>query len=127
MFIFSVNRFLQWYCCSLAKPPASKIPVPIENLHVEHHQKSRLGHGETFDIIAAPKPGSLAPLRHVPKFLTTNKPTPPVNSDLQAKIAAKQERASRKRQVSESKTNFIERSNNLDVFFLQRKLKRHVD
>ncbi|CAF1626412.1 unnamed protein product [Adineta ricciae] len=83
------------------KPPGSKIPVPIDNLHVEHHQKSRLGHGETFDIIATPKPGSLAPLRHVPKFLMTNKPTPSVDSDLQAKIAAKQERASRKRQEIE--------------------------
>lgn len=80
----------------------SKIPVPIENFFVEHHQKSRLGHGETFDIITAPKPGRLAPLRHVPRLATANKPTTiSVDPDLQAKIAAKQERASRKRQEIE--------------------------
>ncbi len=84
---------------NLEKPTPSRIPVPIENLQVEHHQKSRLGYGETFDIIATPKPGSLAPLRNVPKFLVANKQTPTDDSDLQAKLAAKQERASRKRLV----------------------------
>ncbi|CAF2506395.1 unnamed protein product [Rotaria sp. Silwood2] len=80
---------------------SSKIPVPVDNLHIEHHQKSRLGYGETFEIISAPKPGALAPLRNVPKFLAANKQTPIVESDLQAKLAEKQERASRKRQEIE--------------------------
>jgi hypothetical protein len=84
----------------LVKPNSTKIPLPIENLHVEHHQKSRLGHGETFDIIAAPKPGRLAPLKNVPRFLAADKEAPAVDPDLQAKIAEKQERASRKRRVS---------------------------
>ncbi len=83
----------------LAIPNPSKLPGLTENFHVEHHQKSRLGHGETFDIIEAPKPGSLAPLRNVPRLLATNKQPPTVDPDLQAKLAAKQERASRKRQV----------------------------
>ena len=99
--------------------------MPIENFHVEHHQKSRLGHGETFEIIAAPKPGSLAPLRHVPKFLVDNKETPTVDPDLQAKLAAKQERASRKRQVCTIKFIFF-----WILFihlFLKRSLKMHVD
>jgi len=83
----------------LAIPNPSKLPLSTANLHVEHHQKSRLGLGETFDIIAAPKPGSLAPLRNVPRFLAVNKQTPTIDPDLQTKLVAKQERASRKRQV----------------------------
>lgn len=85
-----------------SKSNGSKIPVSIENFFVEHHQKSRLGYGETFDIITAPKPGRLAPLKHVPRFATTNKPAATaVDPDLQAKLVAKQERASRKRQEIE--------------------------
>ncbi|CAF1009710.1 unnamed protein product [Adineta steineri] len=85
-----------------SKTLPSRIPVPIDNLQVEHQKKSRLGYGETFDIIATPKPGSLAPLRNAPKFLAAvNKPTPTIDPDLQAKLAAKQERASRKRQEIE--------------------------
>jgi hypothetical protein len=94
----------------LAIPNSSKILLPIDNLHVEHHQKSRLGHGETFDIIAAPKPGSLAPLRNVPRFLAAEKKPPTIDPDLQAKLLAKQERASRKRQVRKSNSRFIIRS-----------------
>lgn len=81
------------------KPPAGKVILTAENFYVEHHQKSRLGHGETFEIITGPKPNSLAPLRNVPKFLAAQKQTPSVDPDLQVKLAAKQERASRKRQV----------------------------
>jgi hypothetical protein len=80
-------------------PNSSKTPVAAENFRVEHHQKSRLGHGETFEIIAASKPGRLAPLRHVPRFIADNKQTPSNDSDLQAKLIEKQERASRKRRV----------------------------
>ncbi len=90
-----------FFFAHLAKSNSSKTLVPIENFRVQHHQKSRLGHGETFEIIAAPKPGGLAPLRNVPKFLDTNKQTPTVDPDLETKLAAKQERASRKRQVRE--------------------------
>ncbi|CAF0755360.1 unnamed protein product [Rotaria sordida] len=82
-------------------PSSSKIPAPTDNLYIEHHQKSRLGYGETFEITSSQKPGALAPLRNVPRFLAANKQTPTVDSDLQAKLAAKQERASRKRQEIE--------------------------
>ncbi len=90
---------LKIYFYYLAIHNSSKIPLSIENFYVEHHQKSRLGRGETFEIIATSKPGTLAPLRNVPKFLAANKQTPTIDPDLQAKLAAKQERASRKRQV----------------------------
>jgi hypothetical protein len=84
----------------LGKTVSSRVPFSIDNLLVEHHQKSRLGHGETFDIVAAPKPGRLAPLRHVPRFVAESKQTAEVDADLQSKIVAKLERASRKRRVS---------------------------
>ena len=86
---------------NLAIPNSSKNPLPIDNFRVERHQKSRLGYGETFDIIAGPKPARLAPLRNVPKFLATNKQMATIDPDLQTKLAAKQERASRKRLVRE--------------------------
>ena len=70
-----------------------------ETLRVEHHQKSRLGNGETFDIMAGPKPGRLAPIKHVPRVIQESKQTPAIDPDLHAKISAKLERASRKRQV----------------------------
>lgn len=57
--------------------------------------------------MATSKPGSLAPLRNVPRFLAANKTTTTVDPDLQAKLAAKQERASRKRQVRETKKKII--------------------
>ena len=75
------------------------MPVSAENFHVEHHEKSRLGLGERFDIIAASRPTRLAPLRHVPKFVAEQRQAPTVDPDLEAKLVAKQERASRKRQV----------------------------
>jgi hypothetical protein len=93
--IYQLNIYFYY----LAIHNSSRIPIPLENFYVEHHQKSRLGRGETFEIIATPKPGSLAPLRNVPRFLADNKQLPTVDPDLQAKLAAKQERASRKRQV----------------------------
>ena len=78
----------------------SKNPTAIENFEVQHHQKSRLGHGETFEIMSAtPKPGRLAPLRHVPRFSNATKESGATDPDLEAKLAAKQERASRKRLV----------------------------
>ena len=84
----------------LGKPVSLKAPFTIDNLLVEHHQKSRLGHGEAFDIVAAPKPGRLAPLRHIPRFVAESKQTPAADADLESKITAKLERASRKRRVS---------------------------
>lgn len=89
--------------CILAKPNPSKIPISAENFQLEHHQKSRLGHGETFDIVAMSRPTRLEPLQHVPKFLAAQRQAPAVDPDLEAKLAAKQERASRKRQVRHSK------------------------
>jgi hypothetical protein len=79
---------------------STKTLPAIDNLRVEHHQKSRLGLAETFDIVTLPKPGRLAPLNNIPRFLAESKQTANADMDLQAKIAAKQERASRKRQVS---------------------------
>jgi len=71
-FTISIKKI---YFCHLVTPNSSRIPVPVENLYVEHHQKSRLGYGETFDIVSAPKPGSLAPLKNIPRFLLLiNKP-----------------------------------------------------
>ena len=94
-----IDRHKELIFCILVKPPPAKVVLTAENFYVEHHQKSRLGHGETFEIITGPKPNSLAPLRNVPKFLAAQKPVPTVDPDLQAKLAAKQERASRKRRV----------------------------
>lgn len=90
---------LSSFFCILAKPNPSKLPLSAENFQVEHHEKSRLGYGERFDIIAASRPTRLAPLQHIPKFVTEQRQAPTVDPDLQAKLAAKQERASRKRQV----------------------------
>lgn len=97
---FLSSRLSNWTMLILGKAVSSKVPFTIDNLLVEHHQKSRLGHGETFDIVAAPKPGRLAPLKHVPRFVADSKQTTEVDVDLKTKIAAKLERASRKRRVS---------------------------
>lgn len=81
-----------------AKP--EKNTFNIDSFLVEHHQKSRLGNAETFEIVTAARPGRLAPLKHVPKLSSENKNNANIDeSDLQAKIAAKLERASRKRRV----------------------------
>ena len=98
-----MNNFCFGY---LENSNSTKVLLPVDNLHVQHHQKSRLGHGETFEILVAPKPNSLAPLRHVPKFLAANKQIPTVDPNLETKLAEKQERASRKRQVSEANLSF---------------------
>ncbi|CAF1056023.1 unnamed protein product, partial [Didymodactylos carnosus] len=92
----------------------SRVPVKtdtssnVNDLLVQHHQKSRLGLGETFEITATPtdkKFGTLAPLKFIPRFLLDNEKVKPESlskDELQAKLEEKQERASRKRRELEN-------------------------
>ncbi|CAF1512557.1 unnamed protein product, partial [Didymodactylos carnosus] len=75
----------------------------VNDFLVQHSQKSRLGFGETFEISTIPierKMGSLAPLKHVPRFLLENQSTTTesfTKEELNAKLAEKQEKALKKR------------------------------
>jgi hypothetical protein len=113
-----------------AKKSLNQSRTNIDALLIEHHKKSRLGRAETFDIVTAgaPRIGRLAPLKHAPRFTLASKQDPLDEHELQAKIAAKQERASRKRRVSLNEFHFFFPKTCVYVSFSKtRNLRRRVD